>query len=44
MLKLSPQGIKLVPRASFNRDRRAFIDFVSQVSVETQGLLKLALW
>ena len=34
MLKLSPPRVKLVSRACFNRDRRAFIDFVSQVSVE----------
>ena len=36
MLKLSRQRVKLVPRVSFNRDRGAFIDFVSQVSLETQ--------
>jgi hypothetical protein len=39
VLKLSPQGVKLAPRASFNRHRWAFIDFVSQVPVEVQGSL-----
>jgi hypothetical protein len=43
VLKLSPSRVKLVPRGSFNRDRRAFIDFVSQVSLEVQGTLKSAL-
>jgi hypothetical protein len=43
VLKLSPPRVKLVPRNYFGRDRSAFIDFVSQVFVEAQGLLKLAL-
>jgi hypothetical protein len=43
VLKLSAAGVKLVPRGCFNRDRSAFIDFVSQVYVEVQGLLKLEL-
>jgi hypothetical protein len=43
VLKLSPPGVKLVSRVCFNRDRSAFTDFVSQVSVEVQGPLKLAL-
>jgi hypothetical protein len=40
VLKLSLQRVKLVTRVCFNRDRRAFVNFVSQVSVELQGPLK----
>jgi hypothetical protein len=43
VLKLSPPRVKLVPRGCFYRDRSAFIDFVSQVSVEVQGPLNFAL-
>jgi hypothetical protein len=43
VLKLSPPRVKLVPHRCFYRDRSAFIDFVSQVSVELQGPLNFAL-
>ena len=42
MLKLSPPRVELVPRVCFNRDCRAFIDFVSQVSVEPRGASEIS--
>ena len=43
VFELSPSRVELVPRNYFGRDRSAFIDFDSQISVEVQELLKLAL-